>query len=46
VPIETATMGQKYEFFAKIFFLQKLNFIIAIDEISLVFNVFTKYLVK
>jgi hypothetical protein len=45
-PFEIATMGQKYEFLAKIFFLQKWIFIVAFDRISLVLNVFIKNLVK
>jgi hypothetical protein len=38
VPIEIATMGQKDEFLAKIFIIQKWIFIVAFDKISLVLN--------
>jgi hypothetical protein len=46
VPIKIATMGQKYEFLAKNYFLRKWVFIAVFDRISLVFNVFVEILVK
>jgi hypothetical protein len=45
-PIEIATLGQKHEFSATHFILQKWIFIVAFDGISLVLNVFIEILVK
>jgi hypothetical protein len=39
-------MDQKYEFLTKNFFIQKWIFIIVFGRISLIFNLFTKILVK
>jgi hypothetical protein len=38
----SVTLGQKYEFLAKIFLLQKSIFIVVFERNSLVFNVFVE----